>query len=243
MINKFSLLATMSTISFPGQDQIQKDFLQYIQCSPIAEVAKDLILSYSNQMRPVLTYPPLECFPKQKAVLEIPWKSLCLCAAYSLDFLALYEKSERQNQKFYGVSRLLMAEFPRICGSIFNLEHVFWKTFYRRVASQYCPWDIENESGGDQSGQIHYLGLSSYLLPIDMLSLSEKLTGFQYEMLEQSLLAMFKGFYNMEKKDLIHQKKLFKEAMIFSKNVPIEYFDHWINHNAHLIIRSQTHTS
>ena len=87
------------------------------------------------------------------------------------------------------------------------------------------------------------MGLSSYLLPIDLLSLSEKLTGFQYEMLEQSLLSVFKGFYNMEQNQLAQQKKLFKEAMLYAKDIPLDYYDHWISHYATIIIHSKTQNS
>lgn len=234
-------MAASSTISFPAQETVQKAFLEYIQNAPFADWAKDEILSFSNPLSPILPYPPLECFPRQEAVPEIPWRDLCLCAAYSLHFLARYEKDRRQTLKFYELSRLLMAECQRICGSIFPLEHTFWKRFYQRIALQYNPGDLHN--GLDQPVSIHYRQLSFFLLPVDMLSLSGKLTAFQYEMLEQSLLSVMKGFYNMECHPPAVRKKLFKEALLYSNDISLDYYDRWISHYANMVLHYKTPTT
>ena len=124
---------------------------------------------------------------------------------------------------------------------MFDLEQAFWKTFYHRIALQ-----TDSQKTPKKYGQVthqtaaEYFNLSIYLLLIDALSLLGSLSAFQNEMFEQSLLSIFKGFYNMENNSLADQKKLFRDAMIYAKDIPIDGYDHWINHNAHLIIRSKT---
>ena len=201
-------------ISFPSQDFIQNRFLQYIQTAPIDPWSKDLILTYSNQLTPILQYPPVECFSIQNAHDSDHWEALCLCAAYSMLFFSLYLRSTPKNQNLYGLSRTLMVECQRVCGSMFYLEHGFWKTFYQRMAWQNDlhqkpapPIDNIADSPPARSN------LSIFLLPMDALGLSGHLSSFQYEMLEQSLMAMFKGFYNLEQKEIKYQKKSFREEL------------------------------
>jgi len=240
-MDKLTLVTISSTISVPTQDTAQKAFLHYIQHSPMADWAKDDILSCSHRTNPILLYPPLECFPKQEVFPEIQWKALCLCAAYGLHFLARYEKSKRQDLKSYRLSRILMTECQRICGSIFNLEHLFWRTFYHRLAPEHHIKELENSM--DQSDEIHYKRLSFFLLPLDMLSLSAKLTGFQYEMLEQSFVSMIRGFYNLGQHPPAAQRKLFKEAFLYTKEISLDKYDQWMSHYANMIIRGQKHLS
>lgn len=120
---------------------------------------------------------------------------------------------------------------------MFDLKHAFWKTFYRRIAAHHDTQDIQKKEGAKKSINIFpYAQLSIYLLPIDALASSLPLSAFQYEMLEQSLMAMFKGFYNLEQKDITQQKRIFKEALTYAKDMPLVGYDRWINHYAHLTI-------
>lgn len=126
---------------------------------------------------------------------------------------------------------------------MFYLEHGFWKAFYQRMAwqndlHQKAAPGIDNIANSPPARS----NLSIFLLPMDALGLPGHLSSFQYEMLEQSLMAMFKGFYNLEQKEIRYQKKSFREALIYSRDLPVRGYDLWINHHAQLIFQTKIKT-
>ena len=120
---------------------------------------------------------------------------------------------------------------------MFDLDHVFWKAFYHRMAMQQHQ-DIPKKKEDDEthSSKSPSSNISIYLLSIDALTVSMPLSAFQSEMLEQSLMAMYKGFYNVEQKGIVHQKKLFKDALSYAKDIPLVAYDRWINQYAQVIL-------
>ena len=232
-----------TNIQFPGQDQIRKDFLQYVQLSPISNLAKDLIITYADELQPILLHPPIECFLKNGLQEEMTWKSLCLCSAYSVRFLSLFEKYCRENLHFDWLAKILMIECQRLCGHLFELKHAFWATFYQNISPQYYyhSWPGSNPKNKDQNSV--YPRFSVFLLPLDTLTFHLNLSPFQHELLNQSMLATCRGFYNVEKKNLTYQKKLFKNALLYSKDMTMTGYDRWINYYADLIIHSKTENS
>lgn len=229
-------------IPFTGQDQIQKEFLHYISLSPVSSLIKDLILTYSNDLKPVLFHPPIECFLQNKFPQETTWKSLCLCSAYSIQFQSRFEKSFRQNLHFDWLSKILMIECQRLCGNLFDLEHTFWKTFYQRISAQYY-YHTWPKTGLKNESKNVYPHFSVFLLPLDTLKFHQKLSLFHSELLAQSLLAMCRSFYNVEGENLVYQKNLLKNALLYSKDIPLTGYDCWINHYAELIIHSKSENS
>lgn len=233
-------MSSQANITLVGQGQIQKEFLQYIQLSPISSLVKDLILTYSNDLKPILFHPPIECFIHNKFSQEKTWKSLCLCSAYSIQFLSRFEKCARQNLHFDWLSKILMIECQRLCGNLFDLKHAFWKTFYQRISPQYYyhSWPKSNLKTKSQNSV--YPRFSVFLLPLDTLTFQQKLSPFHSELLAQSLSSMCRSFYNVEEKQLVYQKKLFKNALLYTKDIPLTGYDRWINHYADLIIHSKS---
>lgn len=92
----------------------------------------------------------------------------------------------------------------------------------------------------DLKNPLAYSYGSIFLLPLDILSSSMNFSAFQYEMIEQSLMAMFKGFYNVEQKGISRQKKLFRDALIYSKDIPLIGYDRWISHYAQLVLKPKS---
>ena len=199
------------------------------------------MLTFSNQLSPILVHPPLECFPQHGVDDKVLWKSLCLCCAFSVSFHSLYLRSTSKNQNLYIISQSLMVECQRICGALFDLDHFFWKRFYQRMALQSFFRGISSRIEDDALDNVSRNSYGfSFLLPLDILSSSMNLSAFQYEMLEQSLMAMCKGFYNEEQKGISYQKKLFKDALIYAKDIPLVGYDRWISHYAQLVLKPKS---
>lgn len=235
-------MSSHANITLAGQDQIQKEFLQYIQLSPISSLVKDLILTYSNDLKPILFHPPIECFIQNGFSQEKTWKSLCLCSAYSIQFLSQFEKCARQNLHLDWLSKILMIECQRLCGNLFDLKHTFWKTFYQRISPLYYSHSSPKNHKSKSQGSV-YPRFSIFLLPLDTLTFHQKLSPYHGELLGQSLSSVCMSFYNVEGKNLAHQKKLLKNALLYSNDIPLTGYNRWINHYAQLIIHSKSENS
>lgn len=182
-----------------------------IRKSPISWKERDLLTAAEKFLIGTLELPLVEftlpCFPTidESISKKITYVWACNCAA-----LHLHKATENTNPLFSKTMQLKAAriyeqEAQRLLGSIFLLDHSFWKAFYTRQ-------ELEETKPIVALDALHFYTHGQEQI--------------RYQLLVQSLKTILKGYY--EKSDLkINQYQIAKRLLI---DQPVPQLQLWLDH-------------
>lgn len=187
-----------------------KNRIGSINQAPISWKERDLLTASEKFMTGVLDFPLVEyalpCFPKVDPIVhqKIAQVWACTTATYHLNILAEGKPDDSSNMHHLKAARIYEQEAQRVLGSIFPMEHQFWKAFYTRQE----------------------LEVTKPLVSIDAIHFNTNCQAqIAYQLLLQSIKAILMGHY----KNPTDKKNHFENAKRLLMDLPMVSLISWIN--------------
>ncbi len=186
-----------------------KDRISAIKQTPLTWKELDIITAAEKYMKGEIQFPmvdfALPCFPgiAPKVIQKIKQVWQYGIAAFHLQKQSKQQKNTATQKLLVKASRIYEQETQRILGSIFPLEHPFWKSFYQRQETD----------------------LKKPLVAIDALHFyTKRQEKIAYQLLTQSLKAILKGQYETQSQ----KNKYYENADRLLMDLPVEAFKTWL---------------
>ena len=193
----------------------QKSRIGGITEAPISYKERDLITAAEKFMTGAIDFPIVEyvsvCFPKVESKLsqKIDRVWTCTTAAYHLEQQIKQDDLSQASKKITNniqlkAARIYEHEAQRILGSVFPMEHPFWKAFYLRQQEE----------------------LTKPLIAIDAFYfLTQQQKEIDYQLLTQSFKSLLKGYYL----NYPNKKNQFENAKRLLVDLNLEKLQAWLN--------------
>lgn len=181
-----------------------------IKEAPISWKERDLLTAAEQYMKGIIDFSLVEfslsCFPKidQNTSQKIDQVWACIVTAYHLQMNNKKADKDCSKTLPFKAARIYEQEAQRLLGSMFSIDHKFWKAFYTRQE----------------------LEATKPLVTIDALHFSSNCQAqIAYQLLLQSLKAILVGHYEAA----ITKKEHFENAKRLLSDLPVPQLISWLN--------------